>query len=107
MSLNENDLKAVFELYAKHGWKPFRILLKSSEKVFGAFSGLDVRKFSLNAAWFYRASGDEKTAWELRLLECTPRALVQTLPNKIVESEREAYFDEMQLRLIEMTAIKH
>ena len=91
--------------YRKYGWKLRRLLLTDAmrrELTRAAVVGdVPVEPREINAAWFVRASGKDREAWELRLLAPTPFALVETFAANSDDEQRERRLREIETQLIE------
>ncbi len=53
----------------------------------------------MDAAWFFRASGSDREAWELRRLSGTPFALIEIFDAEDDEEIREETRQEMQTQM--------
>ena len=76
------QIEDILLLYQKHGWTLRRILLSPKLKKQIAdslkmFSEIEIIESQIDAAWFSRASGKDREAWELRRLSETPYALFE------------------------------
>ena len=101
------EIQEILSLYKKHGWQLRRVLLSnklkksladSTETLFGT---AEIVVADLDAAWFSRASGAEREAWEIRHLSQTPYALVEVFDAEDDEEVREEARHEIQERLKE------
>lgn len=103
--ISAGQIAEILSLYKKHGWNLRRVLLSdrlkkrlagSIEEIFGA---AETVSSNVDAAWFSRASHNNREAWELRHLSETPFALFETIGEEVSENEREKIRREMEDRL--------
>jgi hypothetical protein len=76
------QIEEILSLYQKHGWTLRRVLLsvKLKKQLAGSlqiFSETEIIDSRIDAAWFSRAAGKDREAWELRRLSETPYALFE------------------------------
>lgn len=99
------QIQEILTQYKKHGWKLSRVLLcaptrkmlaASLEKLFGE---AEIITSEIDAAWFFRASGESGEAWELRRLSDQPFALFEIFDVEDDEELREETRQEMQTRM--------
>ncbi len=106
MSRVENILEAL-SLYKKHGWTLRRVLLsEESRRDLGSsaqelFGPARIVGFGKDAAWFSRASGKDREAWELRLFGDAPFALVEVFEADQDEESRNEIRSELEQRILE------
>ncbi len=106
MSRAENILEAL-SLYKKHGWTLRRVLLSEESRrdlkgsVQELFGTAPIVGFGKDAAWFSRASGKDREAWELRLFGDAPFALVEVFEAGQDEEARDEIRGELEQRLLE------
>lgn len=105
--ISDGQIQEILSLYKKHGWTLRRVLLTeqlkkslgdSIENLFGA---AEILAAEIDAAWFSRASGMEREAWEIRHLSETPYALVEIFDAEDDEEVREETLHEIQEQLKE------
>lgn len=88
-------IKDAIDLYRKHGWELRRILASSPEiRSFAETFDVEIREFSIPAAWFARPRRPGRIAWEIRYLDDPPFALLEAL------DEDDPAFEE-ELRAVE------
>jgi len=99
-------------LYKKHGWALRRVLLteKSRQELKGSleelFGEAEISAYEKDAAWFSRASGTDREAWELRLFGEAPFALVEVFgPDQDEKARAEARL-ALEQRLLETDPVK-
>lgn len=103
--INETLIEEIIVLYQKHDWKLRRILLTDAayKKLSGSlkekFEGIEITSSEIDAAWFSRASGEEREAWELRRLSETPYALFEMFEADDDPEVCEETRNEMEARL--------
>ena len=103
--MNAGQVKEVLTTYRKYGWNLHRVLLtdtlrkKLSESTKDLFADSDIVSAVVDAAWFTRDSGKDRTAWELRHLDTTPFALFESVEKDMSEEECEEIKAEMEMRL--------
>ncbi|MBX7169547.1 MAG: hypothetical protein K1X72_01245 [Pyrinomonadaceae bacterium] len=103
--ISVEKIKDILSLYAKFGWKLERVLLTSKlrkqlgDSIKELFDSIEVIESDINAVWFTRASGKDRTAWELRRLSETPYALCEVFENSTDESDCEEKRHEMMMQL--------
>lgn len=96
--------------YRRHAWRLERVLLCPDTEASLTNSGQElfatavVKKATVDALWFARASHAGREAWELRLVAETPYALFETFEADETEEEREEVRREMEARLAEYAA---
>lgn len=96
-------IREILLLYKKHGWSLRRVLLSEklkdnlSASVKTLFGDVEIVPAETDAAWFSRASGKVRIAWELRHLSETPFAVFESfeketteeiIRNKLLETEK-------------------
>lgn len=90
--ISVEKIKDILSLYAKFGWKLESVLLTSKlskqigDSIMNLFDSIEVIESEINAVWFTRTSGKDRTAWELRRLSETPYALCEVFENTTEES---------------------
>lgn len=95
----------ILSLYKKHGWNLHRVLITSesrenlSDSLERLFGEAEITVSEINAAWFYRKSGKNGTAWELRHLSETPFALFEVFDKDIEKETLRENLLEMENRL--------
>ena len=75
-------MRAVLDMYAKHGWLLRRVLLSpesGSTIDVSIFADAEVAAGQLDLAWFSRPPASGEIAWELRFLGDPPIAIVEYL----------------------------
>lgn len=93
--------------YRKHGWQLRRALMQPATlaelqtQESQLLDSVDVREFPIDALWFSRPSSHNREAWELRLLEQTQYALLETFEQDETEEQRDEVRLEMEARLRE------
>lgn len=70
----------------------------SVQELFGA---VEIVGFGKDAAWFSRASGKDREAWELRLFGDAPFALVEVFEAEQDEEARNDIRSELEERILE------
>ena len=106
MSRAENILEAL-NLYKKHGWTLRQVLLsEESRRDLGGsarelFGPAPIVGFGKDAAWFSRASGKDREAWELRLFGDAPFALVEVFGEEHDEEARAQMRRQLEERILE------
>ncbi len=99
-------------LYKKHGWTLRRALLaektrRELESSLGElFGDVEIGDFEKDAAWFSRASGKDREAWELRLFGEAPFALVEVFGPDQDENTRAEARRALEERLLEANPAK-
>jgi hypothetical protein len=108
--ITEELIRDILEQYTKHGWILSRVLLLpetasqlsiSLESLFGI---IPVDVSDIDAAWFYRSSIKDRTAWEIRHLSSNPFALCETFDDDIDNAELFEAFRALETRLREKTS---
>jgi hypothetical protein len=103
--MTAEQIQAILSLYAKHGWRLRRVLLTPALKsalrdsLPALFDSAEIIESEIDAIWFFRPSGEEREAWELRRLSTTPYALFELFENEDEEEVREEIRHEMESRL--------
>ena len=100
--ITDEEITAIFSLYAKHGWNLRRVLLSQQLKnqLSAETHGVaEIYDSEINAAWFSRASENGGEAWELRLLNQNPYALVEIFDAEDEEEVREEARKEIEDRI--------
>jgi hypothetical protein len=101
------SIREALKLYEKHGWTLRRVLLnrESRAQLAGELSELfgaaAIEDFARDGAWFSRASGKDREAWELRLFGDAPFALVEVFGPAQSEKEREEARRAIEERMLE------
>jgi hypothetical protein len=78
-------IRAIIDQYEKYGWQLRRVLLTGEmhraleADLSELFGDAEITVSDLNAAWFSRSSRADLMAWELRLLDDFPFALVEVV----------------------------
>lgn len=98
------QIEDILSLYQKHGWTLRRVLLSTKLKKQLAdsmqiFSRAEIIEARIDAAWFSRASGKDKEAWELRRLSETQYALLEVFENEAEPEVCEEIRAEMEAKL--------
>ncbi len=98
------QIQDILSLYQKHGWVLRRVLLSPNLKKNLAdsteiFADAKIVEAEIDAAWFSRASGKDREAWELRRLSETPYALFEVFETDDEEEVREEIRFEMEAKL--------
>jgi hypothetical protein len=100
--MTQDKLRAVSELYSRHGWKLRRIL---SRTAFGdpvaITDHVEIFESDMDAAWFSRASQPGTTTWEIRSLEGDQYALCTSIADDSEVSEAEGVLFELEERMRE------
>ncbi|MGQ0543323.1 MAG: hypothetical protein ACT4O9_15995 [Blastocatellia bacterium] len=107
------EIRAVVELYEKHGWMPRRVILTAASA--GRVEG-ELRSFlpdcgftngdgDIDAIWFSRRSLDDSESWELRRLSGTPYALVISLLDESPQDVREETLKETETEMFARSRI--
>jgi len=100
-------IREALALYKKHGWTLRRVLLSKESRnelkdsLGELFGAAEVFDFGKDAAWFSRASGKDREAWELRLFGDAPFALVEVFSADRDEPARDLARREMEQRILE------
>jgi hypothetical protein len=108
--ITEELIRDILKQYTKHGWILSRVLLlpetaaQLSESFESLFGNISVDVSEIDAAWFYRSSIKDRTAWEIRHLSSNPFALCETFDDEIDDSVLFESFSELETRLKEKTS---
>lgn len=103
---NAGQIQEILAQYQRHGWILRRVLLcaatretliNAPENLFGETTITDA---AIDAAWFSRASGVGREAWELRRLSNPPFALIEVFEDEDDETVREEARFEIEQALI-------
>lgn len=100
------QIREILAQYRKHGWTLRRVLLcgATGESLTEAFADLfgetPILASEIDAAWFSRASGVGREAWELRRLSNPPFALIEVFEDEDDEAVREEAMFEIEQSLI-------
>jgi hypothetical protein len=98
----EHQLRAVSQLYERHGWRLRRILRKKDPHKTGRDpDGVDIFESDMDAAWFSRSSQPGSTTWEIRSLEGDQYALCTSIPDDSDESDAEGLLFELEEKMRE------
>ncbi len=103
--IDARQIQEILTQYKKHGWSLSRVLLSASSKEIltaslkNLFGDTEIVMSDVDAAWFFRASGNDREAWELRRLSGMPFALIEMFDAEDDEEIREETRQEMQTRL--------
>lgn len=103
--ITAQEISEILAQYKKHGWKLSRVLLSAktgqnlADSLESLFGSVEIIPADLDAAWFSRASGEDRETWELRRLGGTPFALVEVFETDDDEEIREEIRQEIQTRL--------
>lgn len=106
------QIQEILSLYKKHGWILRRILLSDKLKISLAnsvetlFGTAQIIPAEFDAAWFSRASGIDREAWEIRHLSESPYAIVEVFDAEDEEEVREEARHEIEERLKERVVNK-
>jgi hypothetical protein len=98
---------SILEQYKKFGWNLERVLISQSLSGILAssgeniFPGVDVISSKLDAAWFSRPAKGGGTAWELRVLDDFPFALVEVIEADVSPEERESLLSDIETKMRE------
>lgn len=109
---NAELINEILAMYKKHGWELRRVLLtpESAEKLEQDLAELigdvEVSEFGKDAAWFSRPSGKDGEAWEIRLLNQNPYALIDVFEPDQDDEEREEIRRSMEEKLLNTEARK-
>lgn len=101
------NIRETLDLYKKHGWTLRRALLSEESRrdlgdsVQELFDTARIIGFGKDAAWFSRASGKDREAWELRLFGDAPFALVEVFGPEQDEEARDEIRGELEQRILE------
>jgi hypothetical protein len=100
--MTQSQLKAVTELYSRHGWTLRRILSKKESHTVTTLAGdVEIFESDMDAAWFSRASKPGTTTWEIRSLEGDQYALCTSIADDTEISEAEGMLFELEERMRE------
>lgn len=108
--ITDEVVRDILAQYKKHGWNLSRVLLLPStaeqlaDSLGSLFGKTAIDIAEIDAAWFYRSSAKNRTAWEIRHLSVNPFALCETFEESIEDSELFESFGEMETRLREKTS---
>ena len=108
--IDAGSINEIIALYTKHGWTLRRVLLSEqlrknlSTTVANIFGDAEVASSELDAAWFFRSSRPDCTAWEIRHLSENPFALVELIDCNTDEHEAEETFRKAEAKMLEVTA---
>jgi hypothetical protein len=99
-------VKAILSQYERFGWQLHHLLMADDMRnSLGSaagefFGGMEILNSDLNAAWFSRPAENGRIAYELRALDATPFALLDSTSADADEIElRDMFVDvEQQLR---------
>jgi hypothetical protein len=106
------SIREALKLYEKHGWTLRRVLLSKDSRAQLAdelgelFGAAAIEDFARDGAWFSRASGKDKEAWELRLFGDAPFALMEVFGPEQREEEREEARRAVEERMLETDPAK-
>jgi hypothetical protein len=104
--IGAKQMQEILAQYKRHGWILRRVLLSAAtranltDSLESLFGETEIISFETDAAWFSRASGVGREAWELRRLTQAPFALVEVFDEDDDESVREEARFEMEQTLI-------
>ena len=106
LRMNQIDRFAeIIKTYQRHGWQLRRLLVSAQSRGFignqseTLLAGAGVQESEFDAAWFARASGGNREAWELRLVAETAYALFEVFEADESEEQREEVRREMEARM--------
>ena len=83
--ISADGVRAIIAQYEKFGWRLRRVLVTEElreylgNEISGHFRNADVVDSDLDAAWFSRPSRGAGVAWEVRMLDDLPFALVEVV----------------------------
>ena len=103
--IDERQTREILLQYKKHGWNLRRVLLSAesgknlSDSLKSFFGDAEIVSSEIDAAWFSRASINDRETWEIRRLSGTPFALVEVFEGDDDEDVREETRKEMETRL--------
>ncbi len=103
--IDARQIQEILTQYKKHGWSLSRVLLSApgkeilSASLENLFGDTEIIMSDMDAAWFFRSSGNDREAWELRRLSGTPFALIEIFDAEDDEEIREETRQEMQTQL--------
>lgn len=98
-------IKEILATYEKHDWRLRRALLrpetraKLADESWTGDASIEAADF--DALWFSRGSGQNREAWELRLISATQYALFEIFEADEPEEAREEFRREMEARMKE------
>lgn len=102
---SSETIAEILSVYKKHGWKLHRVLLTDqlkenlSDSMDSLCGKAELVSSEIDAAWFYRASGKDRTAWELRHLSEVPFALFEVFDKDLPADTLNEGLLEMESRL--------
>jgi hypothetical protein len=106
LAMNRTDLfMELVATYRKHGWELCAALLQPdtrfelTAKEPTLPEQVVIKDAPFDALWFSRASHQNRTAWELRLLADTQYALFETFEMDETEEQRDEMKLEMEARM--------
>jgi hypothetical protein len=99
-------ISGILALYEKHDWSLRRVLLtpllrSRLRSLAGLFGNAEIVESKIDAVWFSRPSGQDREAWELRLLRADPFALLETFPVDTSQNELRQRLNEIEDRMSE------
>ena len=103
--IDARQIQEILTQYKKHGWSLSRVLLSASSRetlsasLKNLFGDTEIVISDADAAWFFRAAGSDREAWELRRLSGTPFALIEIFDADDDDDIREETRQEMQTQL--------
>ena len=109
MKISNEELKSLIALYAKHGWRLERIVLRQLED-----EGLsrevpadvEITEGDVDAAWFTRSSKEGMTTWEIRSLEGDQYALCITIDDNFDEMDKEDVLSDLEMQMRDRKSVK-
>lgn len=102
--IDDKQIQAILEQYAKHGWSLRRVLLSTGTKKnisLEIFGETEIVSSELDALWFSRDANHERETWELRNMSVVPFALVEVFEVDDEDAVREEARQEMQTQMLE------
>jgi len=102
--------RSIAEQYKKYDFKIERCLmtvttiesLRVAQAQTDSFLGVMVEIAELDAIWFSRPSAGNTVAWEIRLVSPTPLSILEKIPNKAADADRDQKLEEMETRLLDL-----
>src|SRR3954463_9297190 len=100
-------VRAVVDLYQKHGWVLRRFVVASelARTLAECFSDIPITPSELDAAWFSRPPAPGNITWELRYLGEPPFALLTSVDE--ADGDFEDSLTDVELRLIDAVTAKN
>ena len=110
--IDAKTIRAVIDLYERHGWQLRRVLLTETteesleDSLETLFGETETAAAKVDAVWFSRPSKGADVAWELRHLSSAPFALIEVFDADLSEDDREDILQTAELKLLEKLGVK-